>query len=73
MTQLKLGPITEDKPVRLTVDIPAALFEDLRTYGALLDADSPIAPVRLIVPMLARFVATDRGFAKARRSGSSPK
>lgn len=70
MTQLKLGPILEDKPVKLTVDIPAALFEDLRVYGALLDADSPIAPVRLIVPMLARFVATDRGFAKARRSSA---
>ena len=27
-------------------------------------------PVRLIVPMLERFIATDRGFAKARRAAS---
>ncbi|WP_435302505.1 DUF2274 domain-containing protein [Escherichia coli] len=25
-------------------------------------------PVKLIVPMLERFIATDRGFAKARRT-----
>ena len=30
-------------------------------------------PVRLIVPMLERFIATDRGFTKARRSVLSPK
>ncbi|HCR93643.1 MAG TPA: DUF2274 domain-containing protein, partial [Oceanicaulis sp.] len=28
-------------------------------------------PVRLIVPMLERFMATDRGFAKARRAAQS--
>lgn len=27
-------------------------------------------PVRLIVPMLERFIATDRGFAKARKTRS---
>lgn len=71
MTTLKLGPILEAKPVRVTVEIPAALFEDLRAYGALLDQADPVAPTKLIVPMLTRFVATDRGFAKARRTGAS--
>ena len=33
-----------------------------------LETGQPVAdPVRLIVPMLERFIATDRGFAKARR------
>ena len=29
---------------------------------------SAVDPARLIVPMLQRFIATDRGFAKARRT-----
>ncbi|WP_394707375.1 DUF2274 domain-containing protein [uncultured Celeribacter sp.] len=31
-------------------------------------ATVPTDPVRLIVPMLERFIATDRAFAKARRT-----
>lgn len=71
MTKLKLGPIVEDKPVKVTLELPASLFRDLEIYGRLL-ADSgqpPIVPVKIIVPMLERFIATDRGFAKARRAG----
>jgi hypothetical protein len=73
MTKLKLGPIADDKPVKLTLDLPAALHRDLIAYGEILGRDAgqdPIPPVRLIVPMLERFIATDRGFAKARRGGS---
>jgi hypothetical protein len=74
MTKLKLGPIAEDKPVRLTIDLPASLFADLRLYGELLGADGPVVePVKLVVPMLERFIATDRGFAGARRSKSTAK
>lgn len=59
MTKLKLGPIVEDKPVRVTIDIPSALFEDMRLYGKLLAGDGvAIEPARLVVPMLQRFVAT---------------
>ncbi|RUX26302.1 DUF2274 domain-containing protein [Mesorhizobium sp. M2A.F.Ca.ET.042.01.1.1] len=70
MTKLKLGPIADDKPVKVTLELPAALHRDLIAYGELLAAPggSPIESVRLIVPMLERFVATDRGFAKARRA-----
>ncbi|KAB2671387.1 DUF2274 domain-containing protein [Brucella tritici] len=68
MTKLKLGPLVEDKPVKVTVELPGALHRDLIDYGALLaDGGAPIEPARLIVPMLERFIATDRGFAKARR------
>jgi hypothetical protein len=44
---------------------------DLVAYAEVLarETGQPAAdPVRLIVPMLERFIATDRGFAKARRS-----
>jgi len=73
MTKLKLGPLGDDKPVKLTVDLPASLHRDLVAYGEILGRDAgqdPIPPARLIVPMLERFIATDRGFAKARRGGS---
>ena len=69
MAKLKLGPIADDKPVRITVELPVALHRDLIDYGRLLaEGGTPIEPAKLIVPMLERFVATDRGFAKARRT-----
>jgi hypothetical protein len=69
MTKLKLGPIADDKPIKVTVELPAGLHRDLADYGRLLaDGGSPIEPAKLIVPMLERFIATDRGFAKARRA-----
>lgn len=69
MTKLKLGPLVEDKPVKVTVELPGALHRDLIAYAEVLARESgqPTAdPVRLIVPMLERFIATDRGFAKER-------
>lgn len=75
MTKLKLGPISEDKPVKLTVVLPAQLHRDLIAYGKILGQEAgqgPIEPVKLVIPMLERFIATDRGFAKARRSLPKP-
>lgn len=67
MAKLKLGPIADDKPVKITLELPAALHRDLTEYGRLLaEGGSPVEPVKLIVPMLERFITTDRGFAKAR-------
>jgi hypothetical protein len=71
MAKLKLGAIEDIKPVRLTVELPAALHRDLVAYAEALareTAQPSIEPARLIAPMLARFMATDRGFAKARRA-----
>lgn len=68
MTKLRLGPIADDKPVKIALEMPAALHRDLIEYGRLLgEGGAPIEPTKLIVPMLERFIATDRGFAKARR------
>lgn len=70
MAKLKLGPIAEDKPVKVTVELPAILHRDLGAYAEILARETGQAiadPVKLIVPMLERFIATDRGFAKARR------
>lgn len=71
MTKLKLGPITETKPVKVTVELPADLHRDLTAYADALGRENghpPTDPVRLIVPMLERFIATDRAFAKERRT-----
>ncbi|HHV66184.1 MAG TPA: DUF2274 domain-containing protein [Ochrobactrum intermedium] len=68
MTKLKLGPIADDKPVRIAVELPAALHRDLTDYGRLLaEGGTPVEPAKLIAPMLERFIATDRGFVKAKR------
>lgn len=70
MAKLKLGPIADDKPVKITLELPASLHRDLVTYAAILGREAGHVnadPIRLIVPMLERFIASDRGFAKARR------
>ncbi|WEQ51028.1 DUF2274 domain-containing protein [Komagataeibacter oboediens] len=74
MTKLKLGPIEDDKPVKVTLELPARLHRDLVAYAEILGRGTGQAltdPTRLIVPMLERFIATDRGFAKARKTSLS--
>ncbi|TIX92790.1 DUF2274 domain-containing protein [Rhizobium sp. P44RR-XXIV] len=71
MAKLKLGPFIDNKPVKVSMELPGSLYRDLLAYADLLGSEqvNPIGdPIRLIVPMLQRFMATDRGFAKARRS-----
>ncbi len=74
MAKLKLGAIADDKPVKLTVELPAALHRDLVAYGEALARETGqgvIDPAKLVGPMLARFMATDRAFAKLRRTIST--
>jgi hypothetical protein len=71
MTKLKLGAIAEDKPVRVALDLPAQVHRDLIAYAALLAEETgtpAVDPSKLIAPMLQRFIASDRGFAKSRRA-----
>ncbi|WFE89829.1 DUF2274 domain-containing protein [Roseibium porphyridii] len=73
MAKLKLGPLPDDKPVKVSVELPAKLHRDLVAYAEILGRQSGQTveePVKLIVPMLERFIATDRGFAKAKRTVS---
>jgi hypothetical protein len=69
MAKLKLGAIADDKPVKLTVELPAAVHRDLVAYADALaqETGQPInQPAKLIAPILARFIASDRAFAKMR-------
>jgi hypothetical protein len=71
VTKLKLGAIKDDKPIKLTHELPASVHRDLVAYAEILarETSQPINdPAKLIAPMLARFMATDRTFLKARRA-----
>lgn len=69
MTKLKLGPLADDRPVKLTVELPAAVYRDLAAYAAALAAENggeAVTPEKLVAPMLIRFMASDRGFTRRR-------
>lgn len=70
MPKLKLGPILDDRPVKLAVELPAELHRDLVAYAEALSCETgqQVEPTKLVAPMLARFLASDRGFRSARRS-----
>lgn len=71
MPKLKLGPLLDDKPVKITVDLPGHIHRDLSAYAVALakETGASIAdPVRLIPAMLAKFMASDRAFTKTTRN-----
>lgn len=75
MAKLKLGALADDRPVKLTVELPAAVHRDLIAYAEVLGRETgqPVGePAKLIGPMVERFMATDRAFAKARRIRQPP-
>jgi hypothetical protein len=70
MAKLKIAALPDDKPVKVTVELPAAIHRDLVAYAEILARQSgqPVSdPIKVIVAMLARFMATDRAFTKARK------
>jgi hypothetical protein len=75
MEKLKLSGVPDDKPVKLTVELPAAIHRDLMAYAEVLGRTSgqAVEPAKLIAPMLARFMSTDRAFLRARREKQTTK
>lgn len=71
MTKLRRGPIIEEKPVKLTLELSGELMRDLKAYAAvhakLMDLAAPLPPERIVPAMIGRFMATDREFGKQRR------
>ena len=69
MKKLKLSVIPDDKPVKLTIELPAAVHRDLVAYSEALSQEmgKSVEVAKLILAMLARFMATDRAFLRARR------
>ena len=64
MTKLRLGVIPEDKPVKLTLEIPGEMMRELQDYAevhARLTGLAAPLPIERIVPaMIGRFIAGDR-------------
>lgn len=70
MAKLKLGGLDDDKPVKVTHELPASVYRDLVAYAEILSHETGQKisdPSKLIAPMVARFMATDRVFARSRR------
>lgn len=74
MAKLKLSPLLDDKPVKMTIELPATVHRDLTEYAEALALQSGVAiqdASRLIAPIIQRFIATDREFARTRRARPS--
>lgn len=69
--KLKLATLLDDTPIKLTIELPAAVHRDLVAYGEALAQGGGriVEPAKLIPPMLARFMGADRAFARMRRPG----
>ena len=67
--KLKLGPIPDDRPVRMTIILSAELAGLLRTYADAvgLGNSKPVTAERIVPHILERFIRTDRVFMRTRR------
>lgn len=74
MPKLKIGTILDDRPVKLSIELPAQVNRDLIAYADVLarETGQTIEPTKLIAPMLTRFMSTDRAFARSRRAKREP-
>jgi hypothetical protein len=79
MMKLKLSAISDDKPVKLALELPAAVHRDLVAYAEALGRQTgqKLEPAKLVAPMLVRFMSTDRAFARLQRdkraTGQAPR
>ncbi len=75
MAELKLAKLPDRTPVKLTILLLPELHQSLADYAAIYNESyGQSEPLAELVPhMLAAFLASDRGFAKAREklSGNS--
>jgi hypothetical protein len=70
MAKLKITAPSEDKRVKVTVELPASVHRDLVAYAEILVAQngqSISEPNKLIPLVPARFMATDRAFVRSQK------
>ena len=73
MNKLKLGHVETDKPIRVSLKLPAPLYRSVMEYAELLSKSTgqqPLEPAKIIPAMIETFIAGDRGFAKLKRETS---
>jgi hypothetical protein len=70
MAKLKLSALEDDRPVKITIELPAAVHRDLVAYASVFAQEhgQTVEPAKLAPLMLARFMATDLVFTRARRA-----
>lgn len=68
VTKLRLGPLPKIQQVKVTVQMPQALLEELERYAAVHSQQhgENVDAVTLIPHMLDKFMAGDRGFGKVK-------
>ena len=68
MAEIKLGKLPDRTPVKLAITMTPELHNALADYAAIYNETyGQSEPIAELVPhMLAAFLASDRGFAKAR-------
>ncbi len=73
MAKLKINAIADDKPVKLTIQLPASIFSDLTFYAEVLQRDTQqhLEIAKLIAPMLEKFMASDKEFRKMKLTEAS--
>ncbi|MBS0989194.1 DUF2274 domain-containing protein [Acetobacter okinawensis] len=75
MNNLKISSLPDEKPVRLTIDLPAPVHRDLLVYAEAMNAlhQQSVTPQKLVAPMIEKFMLSDRAFLRWRqkRSGAS--
>lgn len=69
-TTLKIGPLPDTTPVKLTISVDPDTNADLELYARIYEQTyKEKAPVTALIPsMLQAFLAGDTGFKKARKS-----
>lgn len=69
MPKLKLAPLPDDKPVKVTVTLSAEQVSLITAYGAAVGAadGKPPGVERLVPLMVERFIRSDRAFMRQRR------
>lgn len=76
MSDLKISALPDEKPVRLTIDLPASVHRDILAYADAMNAmhQQRVTPQKLIAPMIEKFMLSDRAFLmwRQKRSGASP-
>jgi hypothetical protein len=75
VTSLKLGRIPDERPVKLTIEVPAPLHRKLVAYGEALARETgqaePIPPAKIAPPMIAGYIDSDKEFARLWRTRES--
>ena len=74
MSKLRLAPLIDEKPVKMTVELPASLHRALTLYAQALakeNGGATIEPAKLVAPMIERFIRGDKAFRKIQTEGSA--